>query len=92
MGTITTYITDGTLRSRSQVERPTLAELQAEVGGYICAVDAYMPDGSEAYANDEGMINDMDPNIRGSLAVRWPHVLYGPIVVLAGFPPEVDED
>jgi len=89
--TITIYQTDGTsaTEERDPSNRPGLRELQAAVGGgLIQSVDAFLEEGVEAYANEEGLLKRMAINIAGAKAVKWPEPLVGPIVVLKGF----DED
>lgn len=73
---------------RDPSNRPTLAEMQAAVGGgYIEAVDAYMPEGIEAYANEEGRLRGMARNVVGTIRVRWPYPIVGPVLVMEGFDP-----
>jgi len=93
MATITIYQPDGskTVTTRDADDHPSLKELQAAVGGgLIQAVDAFLEDGSMAYANEEGLLRRMAVNMAGAYAVNWPEPLVGPIVVLSGFDPEED--
>ena len=91
---------------------PSLDLLQAAVGGYVEPVDRFLPatvsSGTDphepvvvAYANEEGAIKGLPPNVPGSIAVRWPldraEPIRGPVVVLEGwerghFTGEFDED
>lgn len=73
-------------------ERPDYKVLQGAVKGLIQPVEAYLPDGIQAYANEEGFLRGMTPNRRGTKAVRWPHSIVGPIVILQGFDLEWDEE
>lgn len=100
---------DGTLTEKVWADdgtRPDLATLQAAVGGLIQPVDAFLPEGVEAYANEEGVLRGFKANPAGSKAVNWPvgetdtlrglavESLVGPIVILEGFPTheEIDEE
>lgn len=76
--------------------KPALDLLQKAVGGLIEPVDAYLAanihavDGPHApvdvaYANEEAMIRGLTPNRDGTSAVRWPHPLRGPVVVVQGW-------
>jgi hypothetical protein len=88
--TITVYQPDGTVTTeeREPSNRPTLKELQAFVDGYIEPVDYNLPEGTVAYANEEGLLRGMKPNRKGTEAVKWHHPIVGPVVVLEGFDPE----
>lgn len=78
--------------------RPDLRTLQKAVGGYIEPVNAFLPEGMEAYVNEEGLLRGMRENPEGSNAVNWPvgeidalrglpiENLVGPVVILEGFP------
>lgn len=90
MATITIIQPDGstTITERGASERPSLKELQEAVGGYIEPVDAMMTDGTIAYANEEGLLIGMPPNPVATKAVKWPHIIVGPVVILKGFDPE----
>jgi len=92
MATITIIQTDGTktVTERDSADRPQLKELQAAVGGYIEAVDAYLPEGVVAYANEEGRLVGLDSNPAGTAAVQWPYPIVGPVVICEGFDPEED--
>lgn len=90
MATITIIQPDGTtnITERDASDRPSLKELQQAVGGYIEPVDAMMDDGTIAYANEEGLLVGMPPNPKATAAVKWPHTIVGPVVILKGFDPE----
>jgi len=92
MATITIIQPDGTktVTERDPADRPQLKELQEAVGGYIEPVDAYLPQGTEAYANEEGLLIGLPPNLAGAAAVKWPYPIVGPVVVCEGFAPEED--
>lgn len=91
MATITIIQPDGTktVTEREPTDHPKLKELQEAVGGYIEAVDAYLPEGTVAYANEEGLLVGLPRNPEGTKAVKWPYPIVGPIVICEGFDPEV---
>lgn len=93
MATMTIYHPDRSKveTTRAADDKPTLRELQAAVGGgLIEAVDRFLEEGVEAYANEEGRVRGMSRNHEGQQAVHWPYPLVGPVVVLRGF--QEDED
>lgn len=94
-GTIITYHPDGdlTVQRRPAGVAPTLAELQALVGGYIEDASRFCGGhgtrtwafyAEEPWAVDGGT----DRNPLGSAAIFWPDVRQGRIVVTHGFDPE----
>ena len=88
MGTIIVIHPQGTMQHIRQEERPTLRQLQGWVGGYIEPVYKYLPEGMEAWVDEDGISKGLPPNNVGTLAVEWPHMLLGNVVVVQGFPPE----
>lgn len=78
---------DGTAKfeKREPSEAPDLKELQGYVGGYIEAVDAWMPASTRAWANEEGLLLGLEPNFVGTTMVKWRHPIVGPVVILYGF-------
>jgi hypothetical protein len=77
------HIVNGTLTAKEYDRRPTLADMQALVGGLIeRAWDEASTGGRsiDVWANEEGLLNGMQPN------VYLPHtrsVLHGPVFVSA---------
>lgn len=103
MATFTIIQPSGATTEREPGNKPTLKELQAAVGGHIEVADQFLDDGREAYINDEGLLRGLAPNLKGSVAVRWPWgernidgdlipPLFGPVVILEGFDPEGEVD
>ena len=92
MATITIIQPDGTktVTERNSAARPQLEELQKAVGGYIEAVDAYLPEGTQAYANEEGLLVGLHQNPEGTKAVKWPYPIVGPVIICEGFAPDED--
>lgn len=90
MATITIIQPDGTetKTERDSADRPTLKELQAAVGGYIEPVDRFLPEGTVAYANEEGLLVGLDRNPKATERVKWPYPIVGPVVICEGFDPE----
>jgi hypothetical protein len=84
---ITIIQPDGTetIEMREPTNRPRLDELQAAVGGLIEAVDANLPVGIIAYANEEGRLVDMAENPKATRRCRWPYMIVGPVIILEGF-------
>jgi hypothetical protein len=87
MATITIYQADGTktVTEREAADRPSLEELQKAVGGYIEPVDRFLEEGTQAYANEEGLLRGLDRNPAATIAVKWPYPIVGPVVVIEGF-------
>jgi hypothetical protein len=87
MATITIYQPDGTktVTEREADNPPSLEELQAAVGGYIEPVDRFLPEGTVAYANEEGLLIGLPVNPVATAAVKWPYPIVGPVVVIEGF-------
>ena len=90
MATITIIQPDGTTETteRASSERPSLDELQKAVGGYIESVDRFLPEGTVAYANEEGLLVGLDRNPTATDAVKWPYPIVGPVIICEGFDPE----
>lgn len=90
MATITIIQPDGTktVTEREPSDRPSLKELQTAVKGYIEAVDRFLPEGTVAYANEEGRFCGMAPNPVATAAVKWPYPIVGPVVICEGFDPD----
>jgi hypothetical protein len=84
---------DGTAKfeKRESNEAPDLKELQGYVGGYIEAVDAWLPSGTRAWANEEGLLQGLDVNLVATSMVKWRHPIVGPVVILYGFRYPEDE-
>jgi hypothetical protein len=84
---ITIIQPDGTetVEMREPTNRPELVELQEAVGGLIEAVDANLPVGTIAYANEEGRLVDMAENPKATRRCRWPYMIVGPVIILEGF-------
>lgn len=62
--------------------RPAYEWTRRAVEGYIEAVDRFLPDGGpdgcvQAYANEEGRLNNLDVNIPGMKALDWPEPTMG---------------
>jgi hypothetical protein len=87
MATITIYQTDGTktVTEHEAADRPSLEELQKAVGGYIEPVDRFLKEGTQAYANEEGLLRGLPRNAAATIAVKWPYPIVGPVVVIEGF-------
>lgn len=100
-GTMLTITTDGDTRKRDyKGSRPTLEELQAEVGGFIEAppfFDSMDLAGTRyhavVYCNEEGKLRRLDPNAFATIAwldAAMQHgqavddVLCGDVVILLG--------
>lgn len=68
----------------------SLEDLQTAVGGYITGAweGKSLPAGTTVFANDEGLLLDMRPNLVASMVVG--HVLVGP--VLFGGPADYEGD
>ena len=90
MATITIYQPDGTktVTERDAADRPSLEELQKAVDGYIEPVDRFLEEGTQAYANEEGLLRGLSRNAAATAAVKWPYPIVGPVVVIEGFKAE----
>lgn len=87
------YPKGGTVEeTRDSSDIPTLEELQKAVGGLIESVDAYLPEGTQAYANEEGVLLGLEPNPTATELLAWPYMIVGPVVILEGFDSEDGED
>jgi hypothetical protein len=87
------YPKGGTVEeTRDPSDIPTLEELQKAVGGLIESVDAYLPEGTQAYANEEGVLLGLEPNPTATELLAWPYMILGPVVILEGFDSENGED
>ena len=81
-----------TFEEKKPLEAPGLKELQGYVGGYIEPVDAWLPAGTRAYANEEGLLQKLDVNLVATIMVKWGHPIVGPVVILYGFRYLEDEE
>ena len=90
MATITIIQPDGTktVTEREPTDHPKLEELQKAVDGYLVAVNTHLPKGTKAYVNEDGLLVGLSPNPEGTKAVKWTHLLVGPVVICEGFAPE----
>lgn len=73
------YYPDGRVlvRTWERGTRPAYKWLSKAVEGYIEAVDRFLSDGGpngreQAYANEEGRLQNMPGNVPGMKALRWP--------------------
>ena len=62
--------------------RPALRWLQRALGGYIEAVDRFLPDGgpngrNQAFCHEEGRIIGLEVNVPGMKALHWPEPAQG---------------
>lgn len=76
---------DGTVEVELQKPKPSLALMQEAVGGYIEPVDFFLKrkvwQHIVAYCNEEFAYRDPRPNLLGTRAVGWHHMLSGPIFI-----------
>jgi hypothetical protein len=94
MGEFIVVQPDASIVVEKRIQKPNLEELQQAVGGLITPVDCFLQEENaltEAYANDEGILMGMEANVMGTMICKWPELLFGPIVILKGFPEEEEE-